>query len=105
MKYGLGGYYGDHIELSQDLKKLKYIKLHDYVLNHELKHSNKFDLKHDLKIEKQTLPLIKFVLSHPRTWVGFLPIEYKDDTLYFDWNQLILYGILAAGVLFLIRIL
>jgi hypothetical protein len=105
VKYGLGGYYGDHIEINEKLKDIRYTKLHGYILNHELKHSDKFDLKHDMKLNKQLIPLILFTLKHPKTWTSFSPIEYKEGTLYTDWNQLILYGMVTAGIIILIKIL
>ena len=104
-KYGLAGYYGDHIEINEKLKDIRYTKLHGYILNHELKHSNSFDLIHDLKLNKQILPLISFMLKNPKTWTSLIPIEYKEDTVYTDWNQLILYFIVTVGLVILYKLL
>jgi hypothetical protein len=96
--YGVGGLYGNTIEISKDLKQPRYSQLRRYVILHELSHRPGFDLLHDLKIERQTFPLMLFIISHPKTWTRFLPFEYrrKHNILFADWNLLALYTLLIG---------
>lgn len=89
-KYGLANFFGDYIEINSKLKNNK--KLRDYVVKHELGHSDKFDLGHDFKIEWKIVPsLLLFVFSTPSVWIDFLPIQKKGEDIVYDLNLIILY--------------
>lgn len=90
VEYGLGNHFKTHIELNKELKKNEL--LHNYVLAHEMGHSDQFDLAHEFKIEWKIMPsLILFVISHPKTWIDFLPIQYRKGKIIYDLNLIILY--------------
>lgn len=97
VKYGLANNYGDYIELNENLKK--YPELHDFVLNHELGHTDKYfswqDLKHDLNPStSHHNKLIQFILRHPSTWTQFLPFYYsRSKGFVYDLNLIIVYTI------------
>ena len=103
-QWGLANYYSDHIELNKAFRKDK--KLRDYVVQHELKHTDKFDIQHDLTdIKPQTFRLMWFVLIHPRTWIDFLPIQIKKGEIIYDTNLTILYGLCIVLSIILFKLL
>jgi hypothetical protein len=105
-KYGLANFYGDYIEIN---KKLKYNKsLRDYIIKHELGHSNDFDLNYEFNdgIKLITKPyialsLLRLYITTPSTWVDLLPIQYKNKKIIYDLNLLILY-LFITGLISLI---
>ena len=103
-KRGLANYFGTHIEINH---KLKYNKpLRDYIVKHELGHSDKFDLLHEFKIDWKIMPsLILFVFSNPPTWLDFLPIQKKGNNIIYDLNLTILYSFIILLTIILIKIL
>ena len=94
VKNGLANFYPDRIEVSIDLKKNR--KLLEYVLEHEQGHKEGFDLIHDFSFKG--IKLIPFMLTHPRTWIDFSPIQFKKGELIYDLNMIIQYGILVGLV-------
>lgn len=108
-KYGLANFYGDYIEINQ---KLKYNKpLRDYIIKHELGHSNKFDLNYEVYdgIKLITKPhtalsLMGLYITTPSTWTDLLPVQYKNKKIVYDLNLLILYSFII-GLIFLIKII
>jgi hypothetical protein len=104
VKSGLANFYPDRIEINESLKSNK--KLRDYIVKHELGHKESFDLMHEFKsIDLKIMPsLFKFIITHPSTYIDFLPIQYKDKQLVYDLNLLILYTIslLLLGTTFLV---
>lgn len=87
---GLANFFGDHIEINENLKKSK--RLRDYVIKHELGHRESFDLWHEFQIDWKVMPsLFLFVFSHPSTWIDFSPIQLRKEGIVFDLNLTILY--------------
>ena len=104
--WGLANFYEDHIEINRGLSKDK--NLRDYVIRHELGHVKGFDLKHEFDYSNFKLlgKLGWFVLKNPKTWIDFLPIQYKKGNLIIDYNQIIQYIIiigLIIGLYFLLK--
>ena len=99
-KYGLANYYEDHIEINISLKKNK--KLRDLIVKHELGHSNKFDLLHEIN-PLLGIKAIPFLLMHPSCWVDFLPIRIRNKEIIYDKNLIILYIIFAILVIIKIK--
>lgn len=100
--WGLANYFEDHIEINKDLRRHR--KLLDYVLAHELGHKKGFDLWHEFDFKLQLPRLIMFVISHPKTWIDFLPIQYRKKRWVYDTNLFMLYG-MALLLLFIAYIL
>lgn len=88
-KYGLANWFRDRIEINENLKYNK--PLRDYIIKHELGHSDKFDLIHDLKIDLGIIPVIVFVIKNPKTWTDLSPIQFKNKQLIYDLNLSLLY--------------
>lgn len=104
MKWGLANSFETHIEINERLKKDK--RLRDYIVKHEIGHSDKFDLKHEFDIDWKIMPsLILFVLKNPVTWIDFLPIQIKKKRIIYDVNLLILYGLIILLSILLIIII
>jgi len=97
--WGLANNLGTHIEIN---KQLKYNKpLRDYIIKHELSHDlNKFDLGHEFfSINWGIMPkLFWFIITNPKTWIDFLPLQIKKRKLIYDTNMLWLYLIIALIV-------
>jgi len=76
--WGIGNRVGNTIYLNKNLKQ--YPRLHKAILEHEKNHSDDWELKDlvmDLQIDE--LKGLKgkyywFVLTHPKSWVNFLPV-------------------------------
>lgn len=105
--YGLSNNFGDFIEINRKLKKDK--PLYNYVLNHELSHTDKRfsleDVKADFKINlRMSLKLIYFILKNPSVWYEFLPVYKRDNRLVYDINMILSYGLIAFLVLVLFLI-
>lgn len=100
---GLANFFGNYIEIN---KKLKYNKpLRDYIVKHELGHSDKFDLMHEFKFDWKIIPsLLFFVLTTPSTWFDFLPVQIRNKQIVYDLNLLILYGFIILSIIALIII-
>ena len=107
--WGLGNNYGDgEIELNVNLKK--YPKLHNQILNHELKHTDNTFSKEDLKIDFfedniNQLELFKFLLLYPKALTQFLPFSWhRKYGFVYDFNYIITYsvifGLIALGIYF-----
>lgn len=100
---GIANYFGDYIEINKRLKQDKFLR--DYIIKHELGHSDKFDIKHDIGINPFVfVRLMKFIIKNPSTWIDFLPIQFKHKKIVFDLNVTILYGVIAflIGVIVLL---
>jgi len=87
--WGLANWYKDRIELNKNLKK--YPNLHNYVLSHEKKHKEGFDLINDIKPSILTLSLILFCLRYPKTLIDLSPIWIKNKKIEYDKNKILLY--------------
>ena len=101
-KWGLANRFADRIEINEALKE--YPELHELVLQHELGHhdSNSFikDLSHDLK-EKFRWDLFKFVITHPRTLINYLPIWYYKEKLVIEKSMSVVW---LVGIIWLLLI-
>lgn len=95
INHSLGNNYGDEIELNENLKK--YPKLHDSILNHELKHTKKvfsfFDLKHDIVESKvNSKDLLFFMFKHPKSFYQLLPFYWtRKRGFVYDINLILIY--------------
>lgn len=100
-EWGLANWYDDRIELNKNLKKYPY--LHSKILVHENKHKSNFDLLHEINFDPVYLShLVLFCIKHPKTWIDFSPIWFKENTLIYDKNKITLYliGIFLIFILF-----
>ena len=103
--YGLSYHYGDYIEINRNLKK--YPELYNYIMEHELKHSERrfsmndllFDIEESLKWTnlKKTLKIWGFMFRHPKSFFQFIPFGIKEKKLVVDINRIIVYGIFVSG--------
>jgi len=88
------------IYLNKNLKK--YPELHDRILEHELKHSNGWNLKDfqmdffDNDMRGLKIQYYKFILKHPRTLMVLLPITRVEGYWVFDTNLIIFYSIMLT---------
>jgi len=96
----------DCIEINKKLTR--YPKLFNYVLLHELNHTNKLftlkDLKNDFKLMPRSIlkEFFKFALENPKAFIQqSLPIIYlKDRGFVFDINLTIFYlSMVLAGII------
>jgi hypothetical protein len=103
---GLGNNFGDEIELNENLKN--YPELHNIILNHELKHTDKAfslkDLALDLGESKiNRLDLFKFMILHPKSFTQLLPIYWsKKHGFVIDLNLILIYIISMFLFIFII---
>lgn len=97
-KYGLGNLIGDTIYLHQKLKD--YPKLHDIVLDHEIKHIG--GRKHVDRDEPFNSELMAFVLKHPTTWPHYLPLWFKIRNkklqIIYNMRMMYFYGFLINAI-------
>lgn len=99
---GLGNNFGDTIELNENLLKPEYKKLHDNILSHELKHTDKLFTWHDLKndisgSEVSSLEILKFMLRYPKSFMQILPFYFsKKHGFVYDINLILIYITLAV---------
>lgn len=94
-KWGLASRVGNKIYISQDIDK--YSVLYFKLLEHELEHSDGYKL-HDVLMDLKGKHLrdvkkeyYKFLFTHPRTWVMFLPIWKYDNDWTIDITLLIVW--------------
>jgi hypothetical protein len=93
--HSIGNNFGNRIELNKDLKK--YPELHNYVLTHELGHTNNqkwniTDLKHDMNGDfGMGWELMRFCFRHPRAFWQFSPATRSNGVLHWDLNLILLY--------------
>lgn len=100
--YGLANNFGDCIEVNKYLVKNE--ELYNYVINHELGHTNKFfsiyDLKHEFKFNmKMVLKLMIFSIRHPKSLIDILPVYRRKSKIIFDLNMFVSYFLLAILVI------
>lgn len=90
--WGIANSYDNFIEINIALKDNKYLR--DYIVKHEIGHDNHYDLIHEFKDInlKMFFPMMWFIITHPKTWVDFSPIQYKYNTWVFDANLTTLYS-------------
>jgi|SRR3972149_5007279 len=96
-KYGIASRVGDDIFISKDL--MKYPNLYWAVLDHELEHSSGWTL-HDLWMDLTNKHLkevnkeyYRFVLTHPKSWTEFFPINIQKGIVTFNINLFLFYGV------------
>ena len=107
--FGTGNRVGDTIYLYKELKN--YPHLHDAVLEHERRHSGRFsmfDFKLDLRnheLSKVKNDWVKFVITHPKTWINYFPIVKLggnwtiDISLSVLWIAFLIMGYLAWTII------
>lgn len=93
--HSIGNNFGDTIELNEALKN--YPRLHDAILMHELKHTNKPFSKEDLLLDLNESSvdkkeLIKFMFKHPKSFYQMFPFYWtKKHGFVFDINLILIY--------------
>jgi len=104
-KWGLSNCYENHIEINEKLKNKPILR--EYILRHEQEHKiGSFDLEQEFKINWKVIPsLFLFMITTPRTWIDFLPIQYKKKKFIYDPNMFLLYSILILSIFILSRII
>ena len=113
-KWGMGAVYDNEICLNQNLLKPRWKTLHDWILKHELEHTQgrgitTQDLVNDLLLEFNTpqqmrKDYILFYLSNPSAWLHSLPIWYYKGKIWFDFQKLwtfTFWTVLIVGVWYL----
>jgi len=96
-KYGIASRVGDDIFINKEL--LKYPKLYWAILDHEMSHTSGWTL-HDLKIDLTNKHLnglkkdyYNFILTHPKSWTEFLPINLYKGNVSFNLTLIIFYSL------------
>lgn len=100
---------GDTIYLHPDL--IMYPQLYTAIVNHEKQHTDTFSWK-DIKLDLENVDLkphkklfYKFIIKHPKTILGFMPIARIDGKWTLD-PSMIGITLLVIGVgLLLVRLL
>jgi len=103
INYGTGNRVGDTIYINKDLHK--YPRLHNAIMEHELKHTGGFKLK-DLKLDlinNELKPVredwFDFLLKHPRAWVNFSPVMRLDGEWTFDLSISIVWAFMITLII------
>lgn len=102
--WGIANNFGTHIEMNKELKK--YPKLHNNILKHELRHTNKIFTKQDLNndlIETNVDPkqLFLFIIKNPKSLSQFLPLYFsRDYGIVYDLNLILVYSIIIIFIVF-----
>jgi len=109
-RYGIGNRFpGGCIELHRKLKTPFYLPLHNEILKHELKHTDKGftyeDLIHDLSWLKHKRLWWKFVLTTPSSWIQFFPLYPHNKKIHIDVNLIILWIISLSLALVVFKLL
>lgn len=109
INYGTGNRVGDMIYINKKLKK--YPKLYNSILNHEKKHTGKFSLN-NLKIDLNNYDLervkgdwMKFIFSHPSSWINFLPIIRLGGSWCIDISLSILWALSLILFVFIVLLI
>ena len=102
-EWGIANHYDDFIEINKELKSKK--NLRDYIIKHELGHTHNYDILHEFKdINLKVLPSLSwFIITHPKTWIDFLPVQLKYDKWIVDVNMITLY--IICGILIYLKTL
>lgn len=102
VKDGVANRYHDRIELNVNL--LRYPELHDYVLAHEKRHTDKAwsldDLKNDMTSTKYSMQLITFTLKYGRR--DLLPVYKTKEKWYIDYSLLFIYSLIMGVIVWLL---
>lgn len=87
------------IELNKNLKN--YPKLHQAILDHEIRHNETNSLVVDFGEHKvNNVELLKFMIKNPKSLTQFLPITYsRKHGWLWDLNVILTYVGLAAGII------
>ena len=101
VNYAIANNFGDYVELHEGLKA--YPQLHDYILKHELEHTNKEgftkdDFMHDIAQQQYSWKdMLKFLVNNPSALIQLLPAYKKGDTVYYDINMILIWtGIIVS---------
>lgn len=99
---------GRTIQLNTALKQKKWARLHDSILEHEKAHTSGWgwkDVALDLKPFPHKQDYRLFILTHPSSWVQFIPVWRFRRQWYIDLTLCIFYAICATiigGLIWLI---
>ncbi len=96
---------GEEIYLNPDL--YNYPKLYQAILTHEKKHTESMT-KHDFLMDLSNKDLrgvkksyYKFIIKHPRTLLGFLPLSKVGEHWTFDVTLFIFWVVVFIILLFI----
>lgn len=111
VKKGVANRFDTHIEMHEDLKQ--FPDLHNRILEHELKHSDKGVTKQDIVMDiysgqslEHTVQLLKFMIKRPSTWKQFSPLyKAEDGKFYWDMSLLVFYLIFGSFTVLVLMIL
>lgn len=109
VEWGVANRFGNTIEIHKDLKK--YPRLYKPILQHELKHTDKYslqDFKADFldRVNLNRWEFYKFMLKRPKTWIQFLPFYYQPSKGFvYDINKIFFYIFALTIVMFWIFLL
>jgi hypothetical protein len=104
VNYGIANRFENVIELNERLKEPKYKELHDYALEHELKHTpakltSFWDMMHDYfgssPIDIKRL-YFNFLLNVPSSRIQLSPAYPAHGRIYIDANLLVFYLIIIC---------
>jgi hypothetical protein len=111
VRWGLARRIDDVVFLNENLLRPEWSFLHDYLLEHELGHSNAAtsvkDVVHDLKDATRSWLgwEIMFMMKHPRAWTQVLGVSWYRESpterpvIGIDWTN-ILINVFVFSVLF-----
>ena len=95
INYGTGNRVNEDIYLNKKLKK--YPKLHNAILLHEKKHTGGISIR-DFMLDfknKELQPVKKdwhkFLITHPSSWLNFLPVLKLGNRWTFDLGLIIIW--------------
>lgn len=106
--YGIASRTGNTIFINKELDK--YPNLKQAILTHELSHTSGWSW-HDFKIDLTNKHLkevdgdyYKFILTHPKSWTEFLPINIYKGNISFNLTLIIFYSIflILGGLIWLL---
>lgn len=84
----------DKIYINEALLKPEYEKIYKQVLEHEMEHTDSFQMKDflmDLTPKFKNMKLMtKFMFKHPRSFYQYKLIWRVGNVYYFDWTNIFL---------------
>ncbi len=97
INYGIACRIGNRIYINQKL--MKYPKLYEKILQHELDHSSGYD-RNDVLMDLHNKHLFdikdqyySFILKHPSSWIEFLPGWFYEGRFVLAPTTSILWGL------------
>ena len=106
--YGIASRINNTIYINRKLKK--YPVLYDNIIKHEKKHSKGFTLN-DLYIDfrgnyiSPKKDYYKFILTHPSSWLEFLPVIRMNKKIVFNPTMIVLWLFISFWFYLIIKLL